>query len=143
MASRILVITDPAGLTAGLAVKLGLDGYLVQTAADFDSAATVASWWLPDAVVVGLGGDAWQTLAHARRLRQTHPAVPLVAVFREEQGVDDEDAQAAGCSLAYPLPVDFRELRLGLEWLIRCADVAHPQPRRGARAGEVMYGARG
>lgn len=142
MASRILVVADPAGLTAGLGVKLGLDGYHVQTAADIDTAATLASWWLPDAILIGLGADPRAVLRQVAGLRRAHPAVPLVAVYREEHLGDEEEAERAGFSLCYPLPLDFRELRLGLEWLIRCADTL-PLERRRGRVGEVMYSARG
>jgi len=123
MASRILIVGAQPGAGTPLAIKLGLDGYDTYTAADAQEAASVAHWWLPQVAVIDLGHRPDEQLAAVARLRHTHPSLPLFSVARQEDFVCEEEVERAGISVQFTWPLDFREFRLALEWVIR--DGAH------------------
>lgn len=152
MASRILVVGDPAAAAStsapasALAIKLALDGYQVQSAADAQHALGLAAWWFPDVVVMALPGETpglHEQLGQARDLRRAHPQIPLVAIHREEHALDEDEVLEAGFSLSYPVPLDFRELRLGLEWLIRGGASRPARPAARSRSTQAWFSARG
>lgn len=135
MASRILIVGEQPGAGTTLAIRLGLEGYDTYGAADVHEADGVACWWLPDAIVLDLDPSPSPQLAAAAWLHRRHPGVPLVALSRDEDLVSEEEVEAAGCSLLFTRPLDFREFRLSLEWAVRCCG----EPRRERAIGATSH----
>lgn len=130
MASRILIAGDRPGAGSTWALKLGLAGDLTFAVADLFEASAAARWWQTDVVLVELGEHWLAQLTGVRSFRRDHPLVPIVAVNTEQQLLDEADAQAAGIDLLLEPPMDIRQVRLSLAWVVEeVALVVHGSPR--------------
>ena len=116
---RVLVVDDNLDAAEGLAMLLGLRGHQVATAYDGPSAIARARELRPDVVLLDIGLPRLDGFEVARRLREEHPARPmlLVALTGYGQERDRVRAREAGFDhhLLKPVRLEMLEQLLAVE----------------------------
>jgi PAS domain S-box-containing protein len=109
---RILVVDDNADAAESLAMLLELEGHVVKTAMNGESALALAASFAPDVALldIGLPGMDGYALAAALRADPVHRALRLVALTGYGQPEDRERSRAAGFDMHLVKPVAPEEL---------------------------------
>jgi two-component system response regulator AtoC len=132
---RVLVVDDSEGVRSYLASLLELRGFAVDTAGDGRSAlALLEGGAAPDAVLLDVmmpGMDGLETL---RRLREGHPALPVVMLSVIGKAATIVEAMRLGASDYLNKPFEEEELARALEGALGAAPVAE------AAAGAALDG---
>jgi signal transduction histidine kinase/CheY-like chemotaxis protein len=95
-ARRVLVVDDNDDATEMLNVALGDAGHVVATAASGVAALAVADDFRPQVAVLDIGLPGMDGYELARRLRQTHDGIRLIALTGFGQAADVAAARQAG-----------------------------------------------
>jgi signal transduction histidine kinase len=98
-AARVLIVDDNADVRAGVADLLGALGYDVRTAADADSAMSVAERWRPTHVLIDLNMPLANGFDVARSLRARFAVREMRLVLMSGVALNDvlkESARSAG-----------------------------------------------
>jgi two-component system KDP operon response regulator KdpE len=82
--TRVLVVDDEPQIVRGLRTNLVARGYVVDTAADGETALDLAARHRPDVVIVDLGLPGIDGVEVIRGLR-TWSAVPIIVLSAREQ----------------------------------------------------------
>jgi CheY-like chemotaxis protein len=91
---RVLVVDDNLDAAEGLAMLLGLRGHEVATAYDGQSAIEQARDIQPDVVLLDIGLPRIDGFEVARRLREEHPARPMLLVALTGYGQERDRLRA-------------------------------------------------
>jgi CheY-like chemotaxis protein len=110
---RVLVVDDNVDGADSLARLLRLDGHDVRMAHDGPAALTIASEFLPEAVVLDLGLPGMDGFEVARRLRRRPETCGAVLVAVTGYGRDEDRfrSREAGLDEHFVKPVDVSALR--------------------------------
>ena len=102
---RILVVDDNADARDLLRSTLDHAGHLAATAGNASEAAAVAASFKPDVGVLDIGLPGIDGYELARRLRDAHPGIKLIALTGYGQEADRHAARAAGFDAHCAKPV--------------------------------------
>ena len=102
---RILVVDDNADARDLLQSTLDHAGHLAATAGNATEAAAVAASFQPDVGVLDIGLPGIDGYELARRLRDAHPGIKLIALTGYGQEADRHVARAAGFDAHCAKPV--------------------------------------
>jgi DNA-binding NtrC family response regulator len=138
-ARRVLVVDDSEGVRSYLASLLELRGFAVDTAGDGRSAlALLEGGAAPDAVLLDVmmpGLDGLETL---RRLREGHPALPVVMLSVIGKAATIVEAMRLGASDYLNKPFEEEELARALEGALGAVPAAEADA--AALAGPLWRG---
>ena len=107
--TRVLVVDDEPQIVRGLRTNLVARGYVVDTAADGETALDLATRHRPDVVIVDLGLPGIDGAEVIRGLR-TWTAVPIIVLSAREQESEKVDALDAGADDYVTKPFGMGEL---------------------------------
>jgi len=107
--TRVLVVDDEPQIVRGLRTNLVARGYVVDTAADGETALDLAARHRPDVVIVDLGLPGIDGVEVIRVLR-TWTAVPIIVLSAREQESEKVDALDAGADDYVTKPFGMGEL---------------------------------
>ncbi|HEY6651700.1 MAG TPA: response regulator [Actinomycetota bacterium] len=107
--TRVLVVDDEPQIVRGLRTNLVARGYVVDTAADGETALDLAARHRPDVVIVDLGLPGIDGAEVIRGLR-TWTAVPIIVLSAREQESEKVDALDAGADDYVTKPFGMGEL---------------------------------
>jgi signal transduction histidine kinase len=107
---RVLVVDDNADACDMLRAVLERAGHYVSIALDATSALRAASTFEPQVGVLDIGLPGMDGYELARRLRQSHPLIRLIAVTGYGQPSDTQAAERAGFDRHCTKPVDISTL---------------------------------
>lgn len=108
MALDVLLVEDDADNAMMLSVYLRMEGHTVITARDARTALELAAGSAPDVAIIDIGLPDGFTLA--RRLRETYPSLPMIAVTGHATPDARERATEAGIETYLVKPIDLEEL---------------------------------
>jgi DNA-binding response OmpR family regulator len=131
---RILVVEDNARILAFLEKGLREEGYVVQTAADGDTAFRRASEEGFDAAVVDVMIPGRSGLELVRDLRDAGIALPVLLLTARDRTEDKVAGLDSGADDYLTKPFDFSELTARLRALLRRSSAGAPAV---LRAGDV------
>lgn len=118
--SRVLVADDDPDIVALVAIRLGMAGHEVVTAADGEQAWSAVLHAVPDLAVLDVSMPRVDGLALTRRLR-AHAAtaeLPIVVLTAAVLTADAEAAVAAGASAYVRKPFSPKELVARVQGLL-------------------------
>jgi signal transduction histidine kinase/ActR/RegA family two-component response regulator len=95
-AQHVLLVDDNVDATEMLRIALEHAGHVVAVAVDGPGAIEVASTFHPDVGVLDIGLPGMSGYQLARRLREMHPGIRLIALTGYSQSLDREAARLAG-----------------------------------------------
>jgi len=107
---RVLVVDDNADACEMLRALIERAGHYVSIALDGPSALRAASTFDPQVGILDIGLPGMDGYELARRLRQSHPLIHLIAVTGYGQPSDTQAAERAGFDRHCTKPVDFATL---------------------------------
>jgi two-component system, OmpR family, KDP operon response regulator KdpE len=107
--TRVLVVDDEPQIVRGLRTNLVARGYVVDTAADGETALDLAARHRPDVVIVDLGLPGIDGVEVIRGLRMW-TAVPIIVLSAREQESEKVDALDAGADDYVTKPFGMGEL---------------------------------
>jgi two-component system KDP operon response regulator KdpE len=107
--TRVLVVDDEPQIVRGLRTNLVARGYVVDTAADGETALDLAARHRPDVVIVDLGLPGIDGVEVIRGLRMWS-AVPIIVLSAREQESEKVDALDAGADDYVTKPFGMGEL---------------------------------
>ena len=107
--TRVLVVDDEPQIVRGLRTNLVARGYVVDTAADGETALDLAARHRPDVVIVDLGLTGIDGVEVIRGLR-TWTGVPIIVLSAREQESEKVDALDAGADDYVTKPFGMGEL---------------------------------
>jgi two-component system KDP operon response regulator KdpE len=116
--TRVLVVDDEPQIVRGLRTNLVARGYVVDTAADGETALDLAARHRPDVVIVDLGLPGIDGVEVIRGLR-TWTAVPIIVLSAREQESEKVDALDAGADDYVTKPFSVDELLARLRAVLR------------------------
>lgn len=103
---RVLLVEDNENLRVSMKLALELDGLTVSEAHDGDIGVEVILRDPPDVAVVDLAMPRMNGFEVARRVRQTHPSMRLIALSGYSSAADVKGAREAGFDLLVQKPID-------------------------------------
>jgi DNA-binding response OmpR family regulator len=119
MAEKILVIEDDPSILRGLQLNLGMEGYLVRSAADGETGLAMARSERPDLVVVDVMLPRLGGLEVVREIRKDDPDLPVLILSAKGQ----ESDKVAGLELVADdyivKPFGLKELLARIDALLR------------------------
>jgi CheY-like chemotaxis protein len=107
---RVLVVDDNADACDMLRAVLERAGHYVSIALDGESALRAAATFDPQVGILDIGLPGMDGYELARRLRQSHPLIRLIALTGYGQPADAHAAERAGFDRHCTKPVDFETL---------------------------------
>lgn len=111
---RILLVDDNVDAAAMLSDALTYLGYVVRTACDGPSALIAADEFQPEVALLDIGLPVMDGYELARRLRESHAALRLVALTGYGQASDKAQTREAGFDGHLVKPLDLEKL----QWLL-------------------------
>ena len=139
MAERILVIEDDPSILRGLQLNLGMEGYVVRSAADGAAGLAMARSERPDLVVVDVMLPKLGGLEVVREIRAEDPDLPVLILSAKGHETDKVAGLQLGADDYMVKPFGLKELLARIDALLRRRR-AHGQTgetRAIRRAGDV------
>jgi DNA-binding response OmpR family regulator len=130
MAERILIIEDDPSILRGLQLNLGMEGYVVRSAADGATGLAMARSEHPDLVVVDVMLPKLGGLEVVREIRAKDPDLPVLILSAKGQETD----KVAGLQLGAD---DYMVKPFGLKELLARIDALLRRRRSRGETGEV------
>ena len=130
--ARALVVDDAPEMRELVATVLRREGFVVETAADADTALDAARSWLPDVVVLDLGLPGMDGVEVCRRLRTFSDAYVVMLTGRQDE-VDKLIGLSVGADDYVTKPFSSRELVARVRAMLRRPRTGTPVSD-GARA---------
>jgi DNA-binding NtrC family response regulator len=124
--TRVLVVDDEPESVEWMQVALELNGFDVRTAEDGRSSEVLSQIWNPDVVLLELVLPDVDGLSLLRRLRQAHPARPIIVVSGRATVPITVEALSAGAFTVLEKPVSIDRLVKLLEEASGRSKVVHP-----------------
>jgi DNA-binding response OmpR family regulator len=119
MAEKILVIEDDPSILRGLQLNLGMEGYLVRSAADGETGLAMARSEKPDLVVVDVMLPRLGGLEVVREIRKDDPDLPVLILSAKGQESDKVAGLQLGADDYIVKPFGLKELLARIDALLR------------------------
>lgn len=119
MAEKIVVIEDDPSILRGLQLNLGMEGYLVRSAADGETGLSLARTEKPDLVVVDVMLPRLGGLEVVRELRKEDPDLPVLILSAKGQESDKVAGLQLGADDYMVKPFGLKELLARIDALLR------------------------
>jgi DNA-binding response OmpR family regulator len=119
MAEKIVVIEDDPSILRGLQLNLGMEGYLVRSAADGETGLALARSERPDLVVVDVMLPRLGGLEVVRELRKADPDLPVLILSAKGQESDKVAGLQLGADDYMVKPFGLKELLARIDALLR------------------------
>jgi len=119
MAEKIVVIEDDPSILRGLQLNLGMEGYLVRSAADGETGLSLARTERPDLVVVDVMLPRLGGLEVVRELRKDDPDLPVLILSAKGQESDKVAGLRLGADDYMVKPFGLKELLARIDALLR------------------------
>jgi DNA-binding response OmpR family regulator len=119
MAEKILVIEDEPAILRGLQLNLGMEGYLVRSAADGETGLALALSEKPDLVLVDVMLPRLGGLEVVRELRRVDPDLPVLILSAKGQESDKVAGLQLGADDYVVKPFGLKELLARIDALLR------------------------
>jgi DNA-binding response OmpR family regulator len=119
MAERILIIEDDPSILRGLQLNLGMEGYLVRSAADGAAGLAMARSEKPDLVVVDVMLPKLGGLEVVREIRAQDPDLPVLILSAKGQETDKVAGLQLGADDYMVKPFGLKELLARIDALLR------------------------
>jgi DNA-binding response OmpR family regulator len=119
MAERILVIEDDPSILRGLQLNLGMEGYVVRSAADGVTGLAMARSERPDLVVVDVMLPKLGGLEVVREIRAADPDLPVLILSAKGQEQDKVAGLQFGADDYMVKPFGLKELLARIDALLR------------------------
>ncbi|MCW2523520.1 MAG: DNA-binding response regulator [Frankiales bacterium] len=117
--SHVLVVDDEPQLLRALVLSLTHRGFQVSTAADGANALAIAEAGRPDLLLLDLGLPDMDGLEAIRRLRMTHPELPIIVLSARSGNSDKIVALDLGALDYVTKPFDMNELLARVRAVLR------------------------
>jgi DNA-binding response OmpR family regulator len=139
MAERILIIEDDPSILRGLQLNLGMEGYLVRSAADGETGLAMARSERPDLVVVDVMLPRLGGLEVVREIRRGDPDLPVLILSAKGQESDKVAGLQLGADDYIVKPFGLKELLARIDAMLRRRRArGETGPNRSVRkAGDV------
>ncbi len=119
MSEKILVVEDEPSILRGLQLNLSMEGYLVRSAADGETALQLAQTEQPDLLLVDLMLPRMNGLEVIREVRQRDPDVPIIVLSAKGQETDKVSGLALGADDYVVKPFGLKELLARIDAALR------------------------
>jgi DNA-binding response OmpR family regulator len=119
MSEKILVIEDDPSILRGLQLNLGMEGYLVRSAADGETGLVLARSERPDLVVVDVMLPRLGGLDVVREIRKEDPELPVLILSAKGQETDKVAGLQLGADDYMVKPFGLKELLARIDALLR------------------------
>jgi DNA-binding response OmpR family regulator len=119
MGEKIVVIEDDPSILRGLQLNLGMEGYLVRSAADGETGLALARSERPDLVVVDVMLPRLGGLEVIRELRTSDPDLPVLILSAKGQESDKVAGLRLGADDYMVKPFGLKELLARIDALLR------------------------
>jgi DNA-binding response OmpR family regulator len=119
MGEKIVVIEDDPSILRGLQLNLGMEGYLVRSAADGETGLALARTEKPDLVVVDVMLPRMGGLEVVRELRREDPDLPVLILSAKGQESDKVAGLQFGADDYMVKPFGLKELLARIDALLR------------------------
>jgi DNA-binding response OmpR family regulator len=119
MAERILIIEDDPSILRGLQLNLGMEGYVVRSAADGATGLAMARSEHPDLVVVDVMLPKLGGLEVVREIRAEDPELPVLILSAKGQETDKVAGLQLGADDYMVKPFGLKELLARIDALLR------------------------
>jgi DNA-binding response OmpR family regulator len=119
MAERILVIEDDPSILRGLQLNLGMEGYVVRSAADGVTGLAMARSERPDLVLVDVMLPKLGGLEVVKEIRTTDPDLPVLILSAKGQETDKVAGLQLGADDYLVKPFGLKELLARIDALLR------------------------
>jgi DNA-binding response OmpR family regulator len=119
MAEKIVVIEDDPSILRGLQLNLGMEGYLVRSAADGETGLSLARTEKPDLVLVDVMLPRMGGLEVVRELRKDDPDLPVLILSAKGQESDKVAGLQLGADDYMVKPFGLKELLARIDALLR------------------------
>ncbi len=119
MAETILVIEDDPSILRGLQLNLGMEGYLVRSAADGETGLRLARTERPDLAVVDVMLPRIDGLQVIREIRRDDPELPILVLSAKGQEGDKVAGLRLGADDYMVKPFGLKELLARIDALLR------------------------
>ncbi len=119
MAERILIIEDDPSILRGLQLNLGMEGYMVRSAADGATGLAMARSEHPDLVVVDVMLPKLGGLEVVREIRAEDPELPVLILSAKGQETDKVAGLQLGADDYMVKPFGLKELLARIDALLR------------------------
>ena len=118
---KILYVEDHEGNIYMMGKRLQRDGYETIVAKDGQAAISMASAHLPDLILMDLNLPVIDGLEATRQIKANPKTekIPIIAVSAFAMYDDRDKALAAGCDAYFSKPVDFHELRVRIQGMLK------------------------
>lgn len=104
---RVLIVEDNADAAKALASTLERESHEVETTRNGTEALTVAANYRPHVVLIDIGLPGLDGLHVAKQLRNTDPALLIIAATGRSAPEDEQRSRDAGCDHHLVKPLDF------------------------------------
>lgn len=119
MGEKIVVIEDDPSILRGLQLNLGMEGYLVRSAADGETGLALARTEKPDLVLVDVMLPRLGGLEVVRALRNDDPDLPVLILSAKGQESDKVAGLQLGADDYMVKPFGLKELLARIDALLR------------------------
>jgi len=119
VAEKILVVEDDPSILRGLQLNLGMEGYLVRSAADGETGLQLARTEKPDLVVVDVMLPRLGGLELVREIRKDDPDLPVLILSAKGQESDKVAGLQLGADDYIVKPFGLKELLARIDALLR------------------------
>jgi DNA-binding response OmpR family regulator len=119
MGERILIIEDDPSILRGLQLNLGMEGYVVRSAADGATGLAMARSEHPDLVVVDVMLPKLGGLEVVREIRAQDPDLPVLILSAKGQETDKVAGLQLGADDYMVKPFGLKELLARIDALLR------------------------
>lgn len=119
MAEKILVVEDDPSILRGLQLNLGMEGYVVRSAADGEAGLRLARTEKPDLVVVDVMLPLLGGLELVREIRKDDPDLPVLILSAKGQESDKVAGLQLGADDYMVKPFGLKELLARIDALLR------------------------
>jgi two-component system alkaline phosphatase synthesis response regulator PhoP len=119
MGEKIVVIEDDPSILRGLQLNLGMEGYLVRSAADGETGLALARTEKPDLVLVDVMLPRLGGLEVVRELRKEDPDLPVLILSAKGQESDKVAGLQLGADDYLVKPFGLKELLARIDALLR------------------------
>ncbi|HYC60040.1 MAG TPA: PAS domain S-box protein [Thermoanaerobaculia bacterium] len=116
---RALIVDDDAGTRELMRITLAWAGAEVRECSTAAEAFAMAAQWRPDVLISDLAMPHEDGFGLIRRIRESHDAIPAIAITAYARAEDEERAKAAGFQRHVAKPFDPRDLIEVVRGLVR------------------------